>query len=390
MLYFLYLILGVPLIISWFVNISGSPFDLDSSDTLLYNEVAKDLALNGFDALSRYAQRGYGTSDIGALLLPALSYKLVNHWWLSRLFNILLISLSFWSDVKLRPEKIGFIIFFYANPVVLYYCSSGLKEVLLMVIILWLLRLNPRSRGLYVIGSSFLEFFRSGFGGLWLLNQVIKRRFIFLIFLFIPIIFISLPSNYKYFLKFIFSNPHFIISRTPFSSMFALITGPIPLYRSLLNPFNQLLGLGMLFYAAMVLTYFLKSEKSKFGLVIILILMLLVSGTLWKIRYWLPVYSVIFSSILVSKERINIVYFGIPLVLFMISFFYVWRNYNNALVNGLQVSVFFGSGRREKFEDSSLFFSGAGWKSNKSSGRKWIDKNRAQEVIKFVIPCHKF
>ena len=307
----------------WFYIVSGSMFDLDSSDSLLYNEVAYNFSTRGLKAIQSYSNEGYGLSDFGALVLPTLSYLIVGHWWFSRVLNIVLIALCFWSDLKHGSKKLFVIIVFYANPIILYYCSSGLKEIFFLVVLLKVLRRVKSRRLAYIIYSTFLEAFRSLVGMLFLMMRFAQKRFLIVGVVIAPMVYFMMPDNYKYLLGYIFNNPEFLFSRVPMMSLFAIITGPIPLISSFHNPYNHMVGIGLAFYSMLILNYVFQRDKVNIILVVVLVAMLILSGTLWKARYWIPVYAIVYSSIYFSEVRLRSIYLVVPFVLFFVSFFYV-------------------------------------------------------------------
>ena len=306
----------------WFYIVSGSMFDLDSSDSLLYNDVALDFRASGLEAIQSYLNEGYGLSDFGALVLPTLSYMIVGHWWFSRVLNILLIALCYWSDIRHGSKKLFVIIVFYANPLILYYCASGLKEILFLVVVLKLLRKVKSRRFAYILYSTFLELFRSLVGILFIVMRFAEKRFLIVGIVIAPIAYILIPANYKYLLSYVLNNPEFLFSRIPMISLFAIITGPIPLISSFHNPYNHMVGIGLAFYSMLILNYVFQRDKVNIALVVALVAMLILSGTLWKARYWIPVYAIVYSSIYLSEVRFRSIYLVVPFVLFFISFFY--------------------------------------------------------------------
>ena len=322
-LFFIYLAIGLPLTILWFYEVSGSTFDLDSSDSLLYNDVAQHFKERGVEAIQSYSNEGYGLSDLGALALPTLSYLLVGHWWLSRVFNIFLIASCYWSDVKYGSKKLFLVILFYANPLILYYCGSGLKEILFIVLILKVLKRSKSRKMVYILYSTFLELFRSLFGVIFIFERFAEKRFLRVGIVIAPILYLILPANYKYLLYYVISNPEFLFSKVPIMSLFAIITGPIPLISSFHNPYYHLVGLGLAFYSMMILNYIFKRDKMYISLVLLLIAMLILSGTLWKARYWIPVYAIVYSSLYFSEVRLRSIYLFVPFILFFLSFLYV-------------------------------------------------------------------
>lgn len=312
---------SVALCVYWFYSMTGSHLDLDSTDSILYEEFARSFRHNSKGAIDGYLTDGYGYSDFGALILPTISYLLTDSWWLSRVVNYLMLWHSVFMFFKLYPKYWKWTLVFFINPLTIYYAASGLKEVFMLYLIVAWIKTSRRGFILHNIVLLFLESFRSLFG---VIIKFVTLRFKYkyaVILIIIPYALSLLPGNYIYLLKYVLGNPDFIFDRTPVLSFFALFTGPIPLFQSIDNPFNCVTFLGQIVMSMFVINWWMKFQKygEDRNIVLIFMVLLLLSGTLWKIRYWLPIYLLIYNMIINRNIVLKKWTVMVPIILFTAS-----------------------------------------------------------------------
>ena len=77
-------------IVNLFITETGTFLDFDSSDSALYDYVARR-ASNDINYLTEWIENTkYSYDDIGGVILPLISYKFFDHFFFSRFLNLIL------------------------------------------------------------------------------------------------------------------------------------------------------------------------------------------------------------------------------------------------------------------------------------------------------------
>ena len=291
-------------IINLFIKETGTFLDFDSSDSALYDYVAKR-ASNDINYLIEWVENTkYTYDDIGGVILPLISYKFFDHFLFSRFLNLILHFSTGFIFLKLGySKKSRFLTLLYLfNPVIIYYVASGLREVFMSFLIISFLYYSRKGfvRKNILILSTF--FFRSIlFLKLILysfLNKKIKVFYLLVVLIIAVSVFLTFQSKFFSFLLIVYENPEFITDRVPIYAFIAFLTGPIPLFKSDITLYNQLWWSGLIIFNIMTINYFHSIFKRKINaldfIIFISILALMISGTLWKVRYWIPIFSMIY------------------------------------------------------------------------------------------------
>lgn len=311
-------------IIQIFILETGNFLDFDSTDSALYDSVAKTSSnyLNFF--FEWYEASKYSYDDTGAIILPYISYLLFDSFYFSRFCNIFFHFLTGYMFLKSRNNIKGrFITIIYLyNPIIIYYVSSGLKEVFMsFFVILFFYSFKSGFIKKYISLFSIILFRKLLFFKLifYKLLEIKLNKFFIFMFISIFLIFFSTGSfNNLDFLIYAFNNPDFILDRVPLTAFVAFLTGPIPLFSSNMEIYSNIWWSGMLTFNVLVINYWYSMFKRKIfnlDLIIILsVLFLILSGTLWKVRYWIP----IFCMIIYQYQKLNLNFSKTPLVFYLI------------------------------------------------------------------------
>ncbi len=311
-------------IIQIFIFETGSFLDFDSTDSALYDSVAK-ISSNYFDFFFEWYEKSkYGLDDTGAIILPYFSYLFFDSFYFSRFCNIFFhfsIGYMFLKSRNTIKGRFLTIIYLY-NPIIIYYVSSGLKEVFMCFFVI--LFFYSFKNGLikkytslfFIILFRNLLFFKLIFYKL--LESKLNKFFIFTFVSILLIFFLNGSFNNLEFLLYAFNNPDFILDRVPLTAFVAFLTGPIPLFSSNMEIYSDIWWSGMIAFNILVINYWYSMFKRKiFNLdfiIILSILFLILSGTLWKVRYWIP----IFCMIIYQYQKLNLSFFKTPLIFYLI------------------------------------------------------------------------
>jgi len=290
-------------IVNLFITETGTFLDFDSSDSALYDYVARR-ASNDINYLTEWIENTkYSYDDIGGVILPLISYKFFDHFFFSRFLNLILHFSTGYMFLKLgHSKKSRFITLLYIyNPVIIYYVASGLKEVFMCFLLISFFYFSRRGsvrKNIFLVSTFF---FRSLLFVKLISFSFFKRKINKIFLLIISVlgisVFLTFATNYLNFILFVSENPEFITDRVPINSFIAFLTGPIPLFKSDMTLYNQLWWSGLIIFNILVINYFysiFKRKKNALDLIIVIsILVLMISGTLWKVRYWIPIFCMI-------------------------------------------------------------------------------------------------
>ena len=92
-------------IVNLFITETGTFLDFDSTDSALYDSVAKRASKN-INYLSEWVENTkYTYDDIGGVILPLISYKFFNHFFFSRFLNLIFHFSTGYMFLKLGHSK---------------------------------------------------------------------------------------------------------------------------------------------------------------------------------------------------------------------------------------------------------------------------------------------
>lgn len=310
-------------IIQIFIVETGSFLDFDSTDSVLYDMVAKKSSIYLDFFFEWYEKSKYGYDDTGAIILPYLSYLFFDSFYFSRFCNIFFHFLTGYMFLKSRNTIKGrFVIILYLyNPIIIYYISSGLKEVLMSFFVVLFFYSFKSSFIKKYISLFFVILFRKLLFFQFILYKLLESKlnkiFILIFILILSIIYLVISSNNINFLLYAFNNPDFILDRVPLTAFVAFLTGPIPLFSSNMEIYSDIWWSGMITFNLLVINYWHSMFKRKIDnldyIIILSVFILILSGTLWKVRYWIP----IFCMIIYQFQKLNLNFSKIPVIFYL-------------------------------------------------------------------------
>ena len=331
----LFISLAVYFTINLFINQTGSYLDFDSLDSKIYDDIAKRGSEVLYLIYYWISSTKFQLDDVGGTFLPLISYYIFDTYIFSRILNIFLHIFSTILILKINDNLKSriFVLFILYNPVLIYLVSSGLKETLMCFILSSSLYLYYKKKHLILQFSifSFLFFRNLLFVKMLLLNVSTFRKISFLligviIYVAITLDF-SLDTPDSRYLIYSYNNPDFITDKVPLQANIGFLTGPFPLISNLNSIFNQYWLPGLLFFNMITLNYwitFFSRKKNVVDLIIVLsIIILIISGTTWKLRYWIPIfYFIIYQYQTLQIKFLNKTYFFYFMLLIVSNYSY--------------------------------------------------------------------
>lgn len=332
----LFLSLAVLLTIQLFYSEGGSFLDFDSYDSYLYDSIGKKGSTKLSYIIEWVKNTKFEYDDIGGTILPMTSYYFFDNYIFSRILNVLLHSITIFLILKLSdtPRSRLFVLFIFYNPILIYLISSGLKETFMCFLLILALYFYEKKKyiALQLSVISLLLFRYILVFKLFILNVYRYKKIV--LFATIAIIVSSIilkpnldigDSGYLTFLIYSFNNINFITDRVPITANIALLTGPFPILSNLNLIYNQYWIVGLFFFNILTLNYWItlfNRKKNIFDFIIILsIIIILITGTTWKLRYWIPIfYIIIFQHQKLRLKFVNKTYLFYILIIISANF----------------------------------------------------------------------